>query len=150
MLYNISLFISSHRLFTIYQHTRLIITHTLIISPPLHPSTTHQSTAVQGRLAYRRAIVQRLIPALRAFSPGLILISAGFDGAQGKILPCSFLIFTPFLSFIRSCFFRCCYLFFSIFLYYVLIYFSLSLHYFIPSSLFYAFSLLCLFTTSNP
>ena len=59
-------------------------THTAVHSHPLStPSTAHQSTALQGRLAYRRAIVQRLIPALRAFSPGLILISAGFDGAQG-------------------------------------------------------------------
>ena len=90
------LFISSHKLSKIYQHTHFIITHILVISHPLHASTTHQSTAVQGRLAYRRAIVQRLIPALRAFSPGLILISAGFDGAQGKTLPCSLFLFTYF------------------------------------------------------
>lgn len=58
-------------------HPRLMPHHT---APPV-PS---QSPALKGRLAYRRAIVQRLIPALRAFSPGLILISAGFDGADGE------------------------------------------------------------------
>ena len=62
-------------------------------------STAHQSTALQGRLAYRRAIVQRLIPALRAFSPGLILISAGFDGAQGKVLPCLLHIYSTTIFF---------------------------------------------------
>ena len=66
-----------------YTHSH-IHTHLAAHSYPLStPPIKHQSTALQGRLAYRRAIVQRLIPALRAFSPGLILISAGFDGAQG-------------------------------------------------------------------
>ncbi len=36
-----------------------------------------------GREAYRRAIQQRLLPALRAFNPDLILISLGLD-ASGK------------------------------------------------------------------
>lgn len=38
-----------------------------------------------GRHAYRRAIQHRLIPALRAFNPDLILISAGFDAAKGDV-----------------------------------------------------------------
>ena len=41
--------------------------------------------ATFGRLAVRRAIAQRLIPALRAFSPDLILMSSGFDGAAGDV-----------------------------------------------------------------
>ena len=38
-----------------------------------------------GRLAYRRAIQHRLLPALRAFNPDLILISAGFDAAKDDV-----------------------------------------------------------------
>jgi len=38
-----------------------------------------------GREAYRQAIVQRLLPALRAFNPGLILLSTGFDPALGDV-----------------------------------------------------------------
>lgn len=38
-----------------------------------------------GREAYRRAIQSRLLPALRAFNPDLILISAGFDCAAGDV-----------------------------------------------------------------
>jgi acetoin utilization deacetylase AcuC-like enzyme len=38
-----------------------------------------------GRLAYRRAIQNRLLPSLRAFNPDLILISAGFDAAKGDV-----------------------------------------------------------------
>ena len=38
-----------------------------------------------GRLAYRRAIQHRLLPALRAFNPDLIILSAGFDGARGDV-----------------------------------------------------------------
>ena len=36
-----------------------------------------------GRLAWRRGMVDRVLPALHAFQPGLILISAGFDSALG-------------------------------------------------------------------
>jgi acetoin utilization deacetylase AcuC-like enzyme len=43
------------------------------------------SSHKSGRLAYRRAISQRLVPALRAFSPSLILLSQGFDAAQGDV-----------------------------------------------------------------
>jgi acetoin utilization deacetylase AcuC-like enzyme len=38
-----------------------------------------------GREAYRRAIQQRLIPALRAFNPDLIIISIGFDASKGDV-----------------------------------------------------------------
>lgn len=38
-----------------------------------------------GRTAYRNAIQNRLLPALRAFNPDLILISAGFDAAKGDV-----------------------------------------------------------------
>ena len=38
-----------------------------------------------GRQAYRRAVQNRLLPALRAFNPDLILISAGFDAAKGDV-----------------------------------------------------------------
>lgn len=38
-----------------------------------------------GRLAYRRAILHRLIPALRAFNPDLIIMSTGFDAARGDV-----------------------------------------------------------------
>jgi hypothetical protein len=40
---------------------------------------------VTGREAFRQAIVQRLIPSLRAFNPGLILLSSGFDAALGDV-----------------------------------------------------------------
>jgi hypothetical protein len=38
-----------------------------------------------GRLAYRRAIQHRLLPALRAFNPDLIIMSSGFDAARGDV-----------------------------------------------------------------
>jgi hypothetical protein len=38
-----------------------------------------------GREGYRQAIIQRLLPSLRAFNPALILISAGFDPALGDV-----------------------------------------------------------------
>lgn len=38
-----------------------------------------------GRDAYRRSIEQRLLPALRAFNPDLILLSVGFDGCRGDV-----------------------------------------------------------------
>lgn len=42
-------------------------------------------SATSGRVAYRQAIQDRLLPALRAFNPDLILISAGFDAARGDV-----------------------------------------------------------------
>lgn len=50
-------------------------------SPPYPP---HYSMGV-GRLAYRRAIQHRLLPALRAFNPDLIILSTGFDAARGDV-----------------------------------------------------------------
>eukprot|EP00526_Cylindrotheca_closterium_P002104 CAMPEP_0113658460 /NCGR_PEP_ID=MMETSP0017_2-20120614/31730_1 /TAXON_ID=2856 /ORGANISM="Cylindrotheca closterium" /LENGTH=1113 /DNA_ID=CAMNT_0000572733 /DNA_START=65 /DNA_END=3407 /DNA_ORIENTATION=- /assembly_acc=CAM_ASM_000147 len=38
-----------------------------------------------GRHAYRKAIQNRLLPALRAFNPDLILISTGFDACKGDV-----------------------------------------------------------------
>jgi acetoin utilization deacetylase AcuC-like enzyme len=42
----------------------------------------------KGRIAFRHAVRQRLLPSLRAFNPDLILFSAGFDGGgtdQGNV-----------------------------------------------------------------
>jgi len=39
----------------------------------------------RGRVAYRHSIQNRLLPALRAFNPDLILISAGFDACKGDV-----------------------------------------------------------------
>lgn len=44
-----------------------------------------QSSGQSGRAAYRQAILTRLLPALRAFNPDLILISAGFDACNGDV-----------------------------------------------------------------
>lgn len=49
------------------------------------PSPRPYSSGLSGRLAYRQAIQSRLLPALRAFNPDLILISAGFDAANGDV-----------------------------------------------------------------
>ena len=38
-----------------------------------------------GRLEWRQAFAGRVVPALRAFGPDLILLSAGFDGGCGDI-----------------------------------------------------------------
>ncbi|CAN0346466.1 unnamed protein product, partial [Discosporangium mesarthrocarpum] len=38
-----------------------------------------------GRISYRESILARLLPALRAFNPDLILLSAGFDAASGDV-----------------------------------------------------------------
>jgi acetoin utilization deacetylase AcuC-like enzyme len=43
------------------------------------------ATPNMGRIAYRRAIQNRLLPSLRAFNPDLILISTGFDAAKGDV-----------------------------------------------------------------
>jgi acetoin utilization deacetylase AcuC-like enzyme len=43
------------------------------------------SPVSSGRQAYRHAIQNRLLPALRAFNPDLILISAGFDACKGDV-----------------------------------------------------------------
>lgn len=51
-------------------------------SSPVPPS---QGAGTSGRLAYRKAIQDRLLPALRAFNPDLILISAGFDACKQDV-----------------------------------------------------------------
>ena len=40
---------------------------------------------LMGKEAYRQAIIQRLLPSLRAFNPDLILLSTGFDPALGDV-----------------------------------------------------------------
>jgi acetoin utilization deacetylase AcuC-like enzyme len=45
----------------------------------------HQVFPLSGREAYRQAISLRLLPALRAFNPNLILLSTGFDPAAGDV-----------------------------------------------------------------
>jgi acetoin utilization deacetylase AcuC-like enzyme len=50
---------------------------------PRHLSANPSGSS--GRGAYRQAIQSRLLPALRAFNPDLILISAGFDAARGDV-----------------------------------------------------------------
>jgi acetoin utilization deacetylase AcuC-like enzyme len=45
----------------------------------------HQIFPLSGREAYRQAISLRLLPALRAFNPNLILLSTGFDPAAGDV-----------------------------------------------------------------
>lgn len=47
-----------------------------------------KETVPRGRVAFRHAVRQRLLPSLRAFNPDLILLSAGFDGGgvdQGNV-----------------------------------------------------------------
>lgn len=44
--------------------------------------SSSSASSTSGRFAYRQAIQNRLVPALRAFNPDLILISAGFDAAR--------------------------------------------------------------------
>jgi acetoin utilization deacetylase AcuC-like enzyme len=51
-------------------------------TPRSTPSHYHLGT---GRAAYRRAIQQRLLPALRAFNPDLIILSIGFDASKGDV-----------------------------------------------------------------
>jgi SHAQKYF class myb-like DNA-binding protein len=43
------------------------------------------SAPITGRKAYRQAITQRLVPSLRAFNPELIILSTGFDPADGDV-----------------------------------------------------------------
>lgn len=64
-----------------------MLTQFATISTPTSPRTPTPSQYLMGtgRRAYRRAIQHRLIPALRAFNPDLILISAGFDAAKEDV-----------------------------------------------------------------
>jgi len=56
-------------------------------STSTHGKTVSAATLF-GREAYRQAILQRLIPSLRAFNPDLILMSSGFDAAAGDVGNC--------------------------------------------------------------
>ncbi len=53
--------------------------------PPTPRSAPPHYFQGTGREAYRRAILQRLLPALRAFNPDLIIISIGFDASKGDV-----------------------------------------------------------------
>jgi len=53
-------------------------------SAPSSPQSPHYQTGL-GRHSYRRAVQQRLLPALRAFNPDLILLSTGFDASRGDV-----------------------------------------------------------------
>ena len=58
------------------------------IMPKWHEQQGGKETAtnvLSGREAYRQAITQRLLPALRAFNPDLILLSTGFDPVDGDV-----------------------------------------------------------------
>ena len=54
-------------------------------SVPSTPPPANAPSSNSGRLAYRKAIQNRLLPALRAFNPDLILISTGFDACKGDV-----------------------------------------------------------------
>ena len=49
------------------------------------PGNSHAASAGAGRAAWRRLISQRLLFALRAFRPDLILMSTGFDGCRHDV-----------------------------------------------------------------
>ena len=44
-----------------------------------------EAVALRGRHEFRHALEQRVVPALHAFQPDLILVSAGFDGGEGDV-----------------------------------------------------------------
>lgn len=50
---------------------------------PKSPDNVATDALCRGRQGVRAAIKRRLLPALRAYNPDLILISAGFDGGRG-------------------------------------------------------------------
>ena len=39
----------------------------------------------RGRVGFRQAVSHRLLPALRAFNPSLILLSTGFDTMESDV-----------------------------------------------------------------
>jgi SHAQKYF class myb-like DNA-binding protein len=47
--------------------------------------TNKEAGPASGRVAFREAISHRLVPALRAFNPQLILLSSGFDALEGDV-----------------------------------------------------------------
>jgi acetoin utilization deacetylase AcuC-like enzyme len=44
---------------------------------------SQQPPPPRGRVAFRAAVSEKLLPRLEAFDPDLLLLSAGFDGAAG-------------------------------------------------------------------
>jgi hypothetical protein len=59
-----------------------------VLNLPLEPLWVRHSrggsnSAPRGRVAFRASVTDKLLPRLRTFSPDLLLISAGFDGAAG-------------------------------------------------------------------
>lgn len=58
---------------------------TFVSSGTSTPTTPNVASTTSGRIAYRRAIQNRLLPSLRAFNPDLILISTGFDACKGDV-----------------------------------------------------------------
>jgi acetoin utilization deacetylase AcuC-like enzyme len=57
-----------------------------VLNVPLEPLWVRASrvaSAPRGRLGFRAAVTEKLLPRLRDFAPELLLISAGFDGAVG-------------------------------------------------------------------
>ena len=60
----------------------------VVLNLPLEPLWVRHSrggsnSAPRGRAAFRASVTDKLLPRLRTFSPDLLLISAGFDGAAG-------------------------------------------------------------------
>ena len=62
-----------------------------IVNVPLMPiwgqecSSPDSIENIYGRESYRKAVSERLLPALRAFNPSLIIISTGFDGGYEDV-----------------------------------------------------------------
>jgi acetoin utilization deacetylase AcuC-like enzyme len=57
-----------------------------ILNLPLEPlwvRGSRKADVPRGRKAFRAAVSDKLLPALAAFAPDLLLLSAGFDGAAG-------------------------------------------------------------------
>lgn len=62
-----------------------------IVNVPLFPmwgqecSLPGANESIYGRESYRKAIMERLLPALRAFNPSLIILSSGFDAGYEDV-----------------------------------------------------------------
>jgi acetoin utilization deacetylase AcuC-like enzyme len=53
-----------------------------VYPPLLKQNTKHSKQRLRGRAGFRTAIKRKIIPALRAFKPDFVFISAGFDGVH--------------------------------------------------------------------
>ena len=56
-----------------------------LVSEALVPAAPRTSAPVGGREAWMRRLRDRVLPALRAFKPDLLILSAGFDAARGDV-----------------------------------------------------------------